>query len=138
MEKRIKEYMENINQQYSKYSDYTAHCAELFKELLICDYNDFSSENKSWQYVKAKLIEIITYAFENVGVKNYLKMMIGIFDVPEVKAFFLSAKIDTTELYKKIDCIKNRITYWQGYENSPPEKHLNHLLKPLTGKHNEK
>ena len=46
MEKRIKEYMENINQQYSKYSDYTAHCAELFKELLICDYNDFSSENK--------------------------------------------------------------------------------------------
>ncbi|MBQ3953542.1 MAG: hypothetical protein II679_04680, partial [Ruminococcus sp.] len=81
MEKRIKEYMENINQQYSKYSDYTAHCAELFKELLICDYNDFSSENKSWQYVKAILIEIITYAFENVGVKNYLNMMIGIFDV---------------------------------------------------------
>ncbi|MBQ1638295.1 MAG: hypothetical protein II101_01360 [Ruminococcus sp.] len=106
MEKRIKEYMENINQQYSKYSDHTAHCAELFKELLICDYNDFSSENKSWQYVKAILIEIITYAFENVGVKNYLKMMIGIFDVPEVKAFFLSTKIDTTELYKKLTVSK--------------------------------
>ena len=30
MEKRIKEYMENINQQYPKYSDHTAHCAELF------------------------------------------------------------------------------------------------------------
>ena len=131
MKEIIEKYIERINHKYPKYSDYTAHCSELFTELLTCDYNDFSSVNKSLQYVKALLEELITYAFTNVGVKNYLKMIMEIFDLLEVKKFFSSAKIDTNELYSIIDCIKNRITYWQGYENSPPEKHLTYLLKPL-------
>ena len=131
MEKIIEKYIESIDQLYPQYGECTAHCAELYAELFACDYNDFASENKSLRYVKSILNDLITYASTNAGVKNYLKLIIGFFDLPEVKSFFSSAKIDTEELYGIIECINKRIIYWQGYENSPPEKHLNHLLKPL-------
>jgi hypothetical protein len=131
MEKIIENYIESIDRKYPQYSECTAYCAELYAELFVCDYNDFASESKSLRYVKSILNDLITYAYTNAGVKNYLKMIIGFFDLAEVRAFFSSAKIDTEELYSIIDCIESRIIYWQGYENSPPEKHLNHLLKPL-------
>ena len=131
MQEIIEKYLDRLNKQYPKYSDYTAHCSGLFTELLNCDYNDFPSANKSMRYVKSILEELITYTFINVGVKNYLKMIMEFFDLPEVKDFFSSAKIDTNELYKIIECVKSRIIYWQGFENSPPEKHLKHILKPL-------
>ena len=66
-----------------------------------------------------------------IVVKNYLKMIIGFFDLPEVKDFFTSAKIDTEKLYNIIDCIESRIIYWQGFEGVAPEKHLKHLLELL-------
>lgn len=131
MQNIIQDYTESINLQYPKYNECTAHCTELFTELFIYDYNDFPSEKKSMRYVKSVLKGIITYVFTNVGVKNYLKMIIGFFDLPEVKDFFTSAKIDTEELYNIIDCIESRIIYWQGFEGVAPEKHLKHLLELL-------
>lgn len=131
MKKTIEKYTEDINSQYPQYSEYTSYCAEQLTDLLICDYNSFPSENKSTRYVKSVLKEIITYAFMNVGIKNYLKLIIKFFDISEVKTFFSEAKIDTNQLYKTVDNIKNRINYWQGFENSSPETHLNYLLEPL-------
>ena len=131
MQKIIENYIDSINQKYPQYSECTAHCYELITELLTCDYSDFPSEKKSMRYVKSVLKGIITYVFTNVGVKNYLKMIIGFFDLPEVKDFFTSAKIDTEKLYNIIDCIESRIIYWQGFEGVAPEKHLKHLLEPL-------
>lgn len=131
MQKIIENYTDSINQKYPQYSECTAHCFELITELLTCDYSDFPSEKKSMRYVKNILKEVITYAFINAGVKTYLKMIISIFYLPEVKAFFSAAKIDTNKLYNLVDCIENRIIYWQGFEGSAPEKHLKHLLEPL-------
>ena len=131
MQKIIENYIDSINQKYPQYSECTAHCYELITELLTCDYSDFPSEKKSMRYVKSVLKGIITYVFTNVGVKNYLKMIIGFFDLPEVKDFFTSAKIDTEKLYNIIDCIESRIIYWQGFEGVAPEKHLKHLLELL-------
>ena len=88
MQEIIEKYLDRLNKQYPKYSDYTAHCSGLFTELLNRDYNDFPSANKSMRYVKSILEELITYTFINVGVKNYLKMIMEFLIYRKLKISF--------------------------------------------------
>ena len=74
MQEIIEKYLDRLNKQYPKYSDYTAHCSGLFTELLNRDYNDFPSANKSMRYVKSILKELITQIITNYFLMKKIKI----------------------------------------------------------------
>ena len=127
----INSHSELINSLYPQYHNQTIKNFKIISEMLLLDYDEFSSDGKKFRYIIPKIEELVTNAFTDIECKNYLKRTIDFFYLKDIEKFFHSSLKTSYVCYKsKMDSLKSRIIYWQGYEGLS-EKHLRHLLEPF-------
>lgn len=129
----LKEYEENIKNQYPKYDEITNEIFEKIQNMLFEDYDSFASDNKKLNYMKSYLADIIETAFVDKGHKSYLKSIVEIFYCDEINKYICKVlNTKSKNFLETLKCLKYRVIYWQGYEGMENEK-LVQLLACIKG-----